>query len=223
MNGFPSDQVLEMVQLAGEIKIHDFILQSRALLQESVSSTRDVMMNDNQETSAPRFAESSLHEVKTRRGFLKALFANAALAGIASAVEPVVSLTKSTNSLNAAGGKSAVPVKPSEKLANYTWLPEAINRPTGVARGIFPGRVVWIHDPAAAKWCGDRQNVGKAWWLDESTDQSRVDRMVSKAITSLTGISDESKAWDALFRYHNERIKGGEEGASSRGSRCHQD
>ena len=49
------------------------------------------------------------------------------------------------------------------------------NTPVGVARGIHPGRVVWARDPSATKWAGNWQQKSDQWWLDENTDQARVD------------------------------------------------
>jgi hypothetical protein len=76
---------------------------------------------------------------------------------------------------------------------------EPANSPIGIAKGIHPGRVVWIRDPDATSWDGSTGN----WWDDNNTDQQAVDSMVSNAIQRLTGESSDSKAWDALFRYFN--------------------
>lgn len=73
------------------------------------------------------------------------------------------------------------------------------NAPMGVAKGLHPGRVVWIHSPSATGWDGLTGN----WWDDENTDQEAVNRMLSAAIQRLTGVPDDAAAWDALFRYSN--------------------
>jgi len=85
---------------------------------------------------------------------------------------------------------------------------EPANSPIGVAKGIHPGRVVWIRDPDATNW--DRQNGN--WWDDDNTDQSKVDAMISKSIQQLTGQSSDSRAWDALFKYFNKTKGSGEVG-----------
>jgi len=77
---------------------------------------------------------------------------------------------------------------------------EPPNSPMGVAKGIYPGRVVWIRDPDATSWDG---STGK-WWDDNNTSQDIVDYMVSKAIQTLTGQSNDKQAWDALFRHFNQ-------------------
>lgn len=72
--------------------------------------------------------------------------------------------------------------------------------PIGQAKGIHPGRVVWVHDPEATNWNGPGDGHP---WQDEHADPALCDRMMSQALRSLTGESTDAKAWDALFRYHN--------------------
>ena len=60
------------------------------------------------------------------------------------------------------------------------WIPDP-HGPIGTAKGIFPGRVVWVRDPAATRWNGVNGN----WWDDytgvgsntNGTDQVVVDAM----------------------------------------------
>ncbi len=75
------------------------------------------------------------------------------------------------------------------------------NEPVGTPRGIYPGRVVWMWDSTAANWNGK----SGYWWEDRYTDQGRVDSMLSEALRALAGRPDDAGAWDALFRYFNER------------------
>lgn len=77
---------------------------------------------------------------------------------------------------------------------------ESPNSPMGVAKGINPGRVVWVREPAATSWDG---STG-AWWDDDNTDQDAVDYMVSKTIQTLTAEPSDEQAWDALFRHFNQ-------------------
>ena len=78
----------------------------------------------------------------------------------------------------------------------------------GIARGIFPGRVVWMWDPAATKWNG----TSSYWWSDANTDQGVVDSMLSKTIRGLTGKSTDVIAWDTLFKYFNQHHDKGDVG-----------
>ncbi len=72
----------------------------------------------------------------------------------------------------------------------------------GVAKGIFPGRVIWVHAPDATDWAG--YSSSKHWWSPAHTDLSVVEVMVSKALCSLTGTETDAGAWEAIFRYFNE-------------------
>jgi hypothetical protein len=77
------------------------------------------------------------------------------------------------------------------------------NQPMGVARGIFPGRVVWIHNSNAVNQKCKPDSLNHAWWAAENNNQSTIDSMVSAAIDSLTGQKSDSAAWQALFQYNN--------------------
>ena len=73
--------------------------------------------------------------------------------------------------------------------------------PIGEGEGIYPGRVVWVHDPAATDWQGPGYGH---WWESAHTDQIEVDKMMSRAIGGLTGASTDTAAWEALFRNFNQ-------------------
>ncbi len=79
---------------------------------------------------------------------------------------------------------------------------EPANRPIGVAKGIFPGRVAWTHDPAVATWDGNVQAGG--WYEDRFTDPAVADRMLSQTLRALTGAKTDSQAWRRLFQHFNE-------------------
>ena len=81
------------------------------------------------------------------------------------------------------------------------------NVPLGVARGVQPGRVVWIHEPNATEW--DGYHSSEHWYEDDHTDGAVVHQMVSQAIRGLAGRTTDAEAWDALIRHFNiERGKG---------------
>jgi hypothetical protein len=82
------------------------------------------------------------------------------------------------------------------------------NSPMGIGKGIYPGRVVWVHDPSATKWDG----VTGSWWEEQNLDQQAVDTMVSRALRTLTGQQDDAAAWDALFRDFNRTHGAGDVG-----------
>jgi uncharacterized protein (DUF362 family) len=75
------------------------------------------------------------------------------------------------------------------------------NQPIGEAKGIFPGRVVWTHNPDAAQWDGNTETGG--WYEDRFTDPKRAAAMLSETLQLLTGAKTDAEAWDALFRHYN--------------------
>jgi hypothetical protein len=101
---------------------------------------------------------------------------------------------------------------PSEPVAAQGVTPfvpgEGPNQPMGEGRGIYPGRVVWVHDPKATSWDG---KTGY-WWEDASTDPTVVGEMVSRSLHALTGRDSDAAAWDALFRNFNSRRGKGDVG-----------
>jgi len=78
--------------------------------------------------------------------------------------------------------------------------------PIGQAKGIHPGRVVWVHDPEATTWNGPGDGH---LWEAEHTSQPVCEQMMSQAIRALAGEATDAQAWNAIFRYHNQaRSKG---------------
>jgi hypothetical protein len=74
--------------------------------------------------------------------------------------------------------------------------------PLGVAKGIFPGRVVWIHAPEATSWAG--YSSSEPWWQTNHTDLAVVEAVMSQAIQSVGGGNSDAAAWDAIFKYFNQ-------------------
>jgi hypothetical protein len=105
------------------------------------------------------------------------------------------SIAPATNS--AASTATITPTSAATSAA--TLASEKANTPIGVARGIYPGRVSWVYDPAATSWDGATGH----WWDDNATNQDAVDRMMSRSLRALTGASTDAAAWKALFRYYN--------------------
>jgi hypothetical protein len=85
------------------------------------------------------------------------------------------------------------------------------NDPIGEAQGIFPGRVVWMWDPDATNEnCTNTSNGNgvidsgdDAWFMEMNNNEMVIDSMVIKSVIALTGATDNSEAWDLLFRYYN--------------------
>ena len=87
------------------------------------------------------------------------------------------------------------------KPSSYS-VTQTPNEPVGEARGIFPGRVVWVWNPDATNE-GCTNTEGDYWWQDENTNQAEVDEMLSQSIQDLSGETTDSVAWDELFRHYN--------------------
>ncbi len=87
------------------------------------------------------------------------------------------------------------------------WTPsDPPNTPMGTAIGIHPGRVVWAYDPDATSWDGVT-----GYWRDY-IDQGVVNQMMSDTVQALTGQDSDPNAWDALFKYFNQRQGKGDVG-----------
>lgn len=82
------------------------------------------------------------------------------------------------------------------------------NQPIGVARGLFPGRVVWYYDTASTKWDG---STGY-WWEDANTNQKIVTEMLLESIKSLGGKTNVTDAWQEIFRFYNKNNGNGDHG-----------
>ncbi|MGD1044152.1 MAG: DUF362 domain-containing protein, partial [Bacteroidota bacterium] len=80
------------------------------------------------------------------------------------------------------------------------------NQPMGVAKGIFPGRVVWVHDSNAVNqnWVvPNKFSASTGWYVRGNMNQTVVDKMLSSALQSVTGQTTDSAAWVAIFKFHN--------------------
>ena len=82
------------------------------------------------------------------------------------------------------------------------------NSPMGAAKGIFPGRVAWTHDPSATLWDG----FSGFWWEAHNINQEAVDNMLSQTLAIVTGETNDAACWDAIFRSHNQNHGKGDVG-----------
>jgi hypothetical protein len=96
----------------------------------------------------------------------------------------------------------------AEIATRYDFQPKQRNVPLGIARGVYPGRVVWARDPKAAHWTGHIESATDQWWMETSTDQSRVDAMLSSTLRQLTGTATDDNAWKTIFTYYNSNSRG---------------
>ncbi len=97
-----------------------------------------------------------------------------------------------------------IPLQENQALAD---IPPA-HSPVGVAKGIHPGRVVWVHAPEATDWAGYNKQGTDPWWLNNHTDAAVVEGMFSKAVRNVAGESTDEAAWAAIFDHFNYTHKG---------------
>jgi hypothetical protein len=92
-------------------------------------------------------------------------------------------------------------------LAAEYYIP---NQPLGTPKGLAPGRVVWVHDPAAVDW--DQSD-----FIFENTnvDPGLVYNMLSQGLKSYTGQASLYNAWDEVFKNYNSTQGAGTVGYSS--------
>jgi len=90
-------------------------------------------------------------------------------------------------------------------IAKYKTVQQPPNQPMGEAQGIFPGRVVWVHDPEATNQSCIPDKYGDGWYLNKHNDQEVIDEMLNKALLELSGTTEIKSAWDTLFKFHNQQ------------------
>src|SRR3989339_1551618 len=100
----------------------------------------------------------------------------------------------------------------SELNNQYPTIYQDPNEPMGEAKGIFPGRVVWVHNPDATNENCDPMEEGNSYFEPKNFNQDVIDQMLSQAIQSLTGKTSDAEAWDAIFKFHNNTRGKGEVG-----------
>jgi len=103
---------------------------------------------------------------------------------------------------------------------NYPGIPGKLiedlytpNQPIGKGQGIIPGRVSWVWNPAATNpscanlpvSAGLSEDKYDAWFMDKNTNQDIVDKMLADGLCSISGKETAADAWNAIFRYHNQK------------------
>jgi hypothetical protein len=84
-------------------------------------------------------------------------------------------------------------------------FPVASNTPVGVAKGLSPGRVVWIHDRRATnEYYSGVDGSDNYWFNPENTNEEVVYDMLEQAILKYAGTDSIEEAWDLIFRAFNQ-------------------
>jgi len=95
--------------------------------------------------------------------------------------------------------------------SNITQYIELANQPVGIARGVVPGRVVWVWNPEAVNEnCPNTWLENDNWWMEHNTDRLKVQDMLASSICLVTGKDSAVDAWNEIFRYYN-RVHGKED------------
>ncbi len=88
-----------------------------------------------------------------------------------------------------------------------------VNDPIGEAKGIFPGRVVWVMDKDATNE-NCTNTTGDYWFMGKNTNQEIIDTMLANGIRGIAGQKSLALAWDGVFKYFNMNHGKGEVGYS---------
>ena len=54
--------------------------------------------------------------------------------------------------------------QPAQAVPLAAYTPHAVNSPLGVAKGLKPGRVAWVHDPQVTDWNGTATSASQSWF-----------------------------------------------------------
>ncbi len=84
------------------------------------------------------------------------------------------------------------------------------NKPIGDAKGIYPGRVVWVWNPEATNSKFEHQDPDKGDWFanPENNNAPVIGKMFRDGVLKLTGKKDIKDSWDAMFNRFNEKKLG---------------
>jgi len=84
------------------------------------------------------------------------------------------------------------------------------NAPIGEAKGIYPGRVVWVWNPDATNEKFEHQDPDKGDWFanPENNNGEVIGKMFRDGVLKLTGKKTVEKAWDEMFKYFNKKKHG---------------
>lgn len=104
----------------------------------------------------------------------------------------------------------------ADDTATYDYVdPLGPNQPIGEAKGVMPGRVVWIHNADATNENCSPAAYGDGYFLDKNANQDIVDEMLMTALLQVTGDTSEADAWASIFKYFNSTHDKGEVGYSA--------
>lgn len=78
------------------------------------------------------------------------------------------------------------------------------NKPIGVAKGLFPGRVVWVQDEQATNEnYKPERGSDDYWYSDNNANNLVIEDMLTLALLEYAGTDNITDAWDAIFKSFN--------------------
>jgi len=100
-------------------------------------------------------------------------------------------------------------------IPNDNTFPVASNDPIGEAKGLHPGRVVWVQDRGATNEnYVPQKGSNDLWYSNENTDEITINRMLELSLLKYSGSENINDAWDAIFKSFNLSHSKGETGYS---------
>lgn len=92
-------------------------------------------------------------------------------------------------------------------------FPAPANEPIGEAKGLFPGRVVWVQDTGASN-----ENYipikgsDDLWYSDDNADEFVISQMLKYSLIEYASAKNITDAWEAIFKSFNLSMGRGEIG-----------
>ncbi len=88
------------------------------------------------------------------------------------------------------------------------------NQPIGEAKGIIPGRVVWVWNPDATNENFEHNSLEKYdfFWQPQNNNPAVISKMFHDGILKITEKKDLANAWDAIFKNFNQKKLGKNKG-----------
>lgn len=81
------------------------------------------------------------------------------------------------------------------------------NQPMGTAKGIYPGRVVWVWNPDATNEKFEHGDFATYDWYFSAHNNNPevIAKMFRDGILKLTGEKNAKKSWESVFRFFNKK------------------
>ena len=111
---------------------------------------------------------------------------------------------------------SNAPLMLFQDIDERTGPEDGPNQPIGEAKGIFPGRVVWVWNADATNEKFEHNSLDDYdfFWLEKNNNPEVISKMFGDGIMQLAGEKNLEKSWDAIFKNFNEKKSNKKKGYS---------